>query len=116
MDDLKVFADKFKQWRGNRRYLRYPSDFWEEIQCFIHHYDIEMVANAIGVNPSYLRHKIRKAEKSQEITFAPLKVNSLPFTASVEFIDRNAKPMTIRFQADSRELIQMIRSLSGDQK
>ncbi len=116
MDDLKTFADKFKEWRGNRRYLRYPSDFWEEIQRFIHHYGIEIVANAIGVNPSYLRHKMRKDKKPQEITFAPLQVSSLPFTASVEFIDRNAKPMTIRFQVDSRQLIQIIRSLSGDQK
>ncbi len=60
MEDLEVFADKFKQWRGDRRYLRYPSHFWEGIQRFIHHYDIKTVADAVGVNPSYLRHKIHK--------------------------------------------------------
>jgi hypothetical protein len=116
MDDLNTFADKFKKWRGNRRHLRYPSDFWEEIQCFIQHYGIQIVANAIKVNPSYLRHKIRKSKKSQAITFTPLKVSSLPFNASIEFIDRTSRPMIIRFQSNSNQLIQMIRSLSGDQK
>jgi hypothetical protein len=116
MDDWKTFADKFKEWRGSRRYLRYPSHFWEEIQNFIHHYGVEEVAHAIGVNASYLRHKIRKSQKPQAITFTPLKVNSLPFTASIEFVDGNAKPMTIRFQSDSHQLIQMIRLLSGAQK
>jgi hypothetical protein len=116
MKDLEIFADKFKRWRGNRRYLRYPSHFWKEIERFIRHYDIKVIANAVGINPSYLRNRIRKDKQSKSITFTPLQVSSLPFAASIEFVDRSDKPMTIRFQADSRELIQIIRSLSGDQK
>lgn len=116
MDNLEAFADKFKQWRGNRRYLRYPPHFWEEIQSFIDQYDIERVAKAIHVNSSYLRHKIRKNKQSQSITFAPLQVISLPQAASIEFIDKNSKPLILRFQADCNQLIQIIHSLSGDQK
>jgi hypothetical protein len=116
MEDLEIFAAKFKEWRGDRRHRRFPSHFWEEIQRFIHHYDIEIVAKTIGVDLSYLQHKFRKDKQSKSITFTPLQVTSFPCAASIEFIDKNAKPMTIHFQADLSQLILMIHSLSGYQK
>ncbi len=116
MEDLEIFAVKFKEWRGGRRYLRYPTHFWEEIRDLIHHYDIEVVAQAIGVNPSYLRYKFRKRKQSKSITFAPIQVTLFPCTASIEFTDKNARPMTVRFQTDANQLIQMIDSLCGHHK
>lgn len=116
MEDLEVFAVKFKEWRGDRRYLRYPAHFWEEIKHLIHHYDVEVVAKTIGVNSSYLRHKFHKKKQSKSITFAPVQVTSFPCTASIEFIDKNARPMTVRFQTDANQLTQMIDSLCGHHK
>jgi hypothetical protein len=116
MEDLEIFAIQFKQWRGDSKYLRYPSHFWEQIKRFIQHYGIKVVAETIGVNPSYLRHKVRNEKQSEPITFAPLQITSFPCEASIEFVDKNARPMTIRFQADSNQLVQMIGSLCGDPK
>lgn len=109
MHDLQVISAKFKEWRGNRRYHRYPKHFWDEIQKLSQYYSIPAIANAFGINVQYLRKKILNA---QELTFAPLKVASMPSTISIEFIDRNSREMTVRFQADFDQLIHIIQSLS----
>jgi hypothetical protein len=38
MSDLDVVAKKFKEWRGNRRYYRYPKPFWDGIQQLAKHH------------------------------------------------------------------------------
>jgi hypothetical protein len=109
MLDIDILAQKFKEWRGNRRYYRYPTHLWDHIQRLADHHSIPVIAKAFGINAQYLRKKLDKNSKS--ITFTPVTVISPP--VSIEFFDRHSRLITIRFQANSEQLIYMIQSLSG---
>jgi len=112
MENIETFALKFKSWRGNRRYYRYPKHFWDEIQQLATLYPPSTIARTLNINLPYLRQKLSKSPG--KLTFAPLKITSSLVPASIEFVDRHSQVMTIRFQADFEQLTHMILSLSGD--
>lgn len=111
MSDLEILAKKFKEWRGDRRYYRYSKHFWDEIKQLAKHHPTSAIAEAFGINHQYLQKKL--GQDSQSLTFASVTVTSCIHPISIEFIDQNSRLMTIRFQADSEQLIHMIQSLSG---
>lgn len=111
MTDLEIAANKFKEWRGDRRHYRYPKHFWDQIRDFANHYPLPVIASSYDINVGYLRHKISK--NTDSITFAPLNITSSQSSVSIEFADRNSQAMTVRLQASHDELIRIILSLSG---
>ena len=111
MSDLDTFANKFRKWRGDRRYCKYPKYFWDEIRQLASHYPILAIAQALNISPQYI--KIRLKKESGQLTFAPLKVVSFPAPVSIEFTDSSSRPMTVRFEASHEQLVNMILSLSG---
>lgn len=113
MPDLEVLAKKFKEWRGDRRHYRYPQHFWDDIGLLVKHYPLPVIAKAFGINYQYLRKKFDN--DSESLTFVPVTVTSSTSPVSIEFVDRNSCLMTIRFQANSEQLIHMIQSLSGNE-
>jgi hypothetical protein len=114
MNDLETLSKQFKDWRGDRRYYRYPKHFWDEIRQLAKHYTIADIAVAFGISHQYLKQKIHN--DSSPMSFASLNVTSPQLNASVEFVDNNARTMTVRFQADPEFIIHMIQSLSGSKQ
>lgn len=114
MSDLEAFANKFKAWRGDRRHCQYPKHFWDKIRSLARHYSIPIIAQAINVNPSYL--KLKLVARKKRLTLIPLEVTSLPLQASIEFTNHRSHSMTVRFQANHEQLVNMILSLSGDRQ
>jgi hypothetical protein len=110
MSDLETFANKFKAWRGDRRYRQYPEHFWDEIRNLVKHYPVAVIAQAININPSYLKFKLGAGKK--RLKLIPLQITSAPFQASIEFTNHNCRPITVRFQANHEQLVNMILSLS----
>ena len=111
MSDLNTFANKFNEWRGNRRYYRYPEQFWDEIRQLTKHYSIIDIAKALNISRQYLRSKLQN--ESKPLTFAPVVVTSFPSSVSIEFTDSACRAMTVRFEASHEQLVNMIQSLSG---
>lgn len=110
MSDLEALACKFKEWRGHRRYQPYPQHLWEEISRLVKIHPLSTVADALGINPAYLRYKFNKKPQKQ-ISFVPVEINSFPLPISIEINDKNHKPLIVRFQADHQQLINIISSL-----
>lgn len=108
MTDLEAAANKFKEWRGDRRHLRYPKHFWDQIKEFAKQYQLPLIASAYGINIGYLRQKI---SNNESINFATVDIISTP--VSIEFIDCHSQPMIVRLQANHDQVIQIILSLSG---
>jgi hypothetical protein len=111
MTDLESLSIRFKEWKGNQHHVRYPKSLWIEIEQLSKHYPIKTIGQACGINPYYLRSRIFHRQKSLE--FAEVQLVSAPSQASIEFADNNSRPITIRFQADQSQLVQMIRSLQA---
>lgn len=109
MTDLETFAQKLKEWRGNRRYYRYPKVFWDEIRVLAKHLPITSIAKACNINPYYLRSKLIDP---QPLMFTQVQVTSVPSQVAIEFVNSNSHAMTVRFQADHEQLIRIITSLS----
>lgn len=110
MQDLETFASQFKEWRGNKYHRRYPKSFWEQIRQFAKNYSLAVIAQMLGISLPYLRLKLQQNSKS--LKFATLNVSSCALPISIEFIDRNSCPMTVRCQVNQEQLAAMILSLS----
>src|SRR5262249_48049601 len=106
MQDLKIFATQFKEWRGNKHHRRYPQSFWEQIRQFTKSYSLAVIAQMLDISLPYLRLKLQQNSKS--LKFATLKVSSCTLPISIEFIDRNSCPMTVRCQVNQEQLADMI--------
>lgn len=107
---LKALANQFKSWRKDKTHAKYPKHFWDEIYDLAQHIPISNIAQALGVNASYLKTRISKY-REPTVTFTPIKISSsAPF--SLEFQDKNDKKFTLKFQASHDDLIRLIQSLS----
>ena len=70
---------------------------------------IPLIAQALGINAHYLKERIAKLTH-EPVSFAPIKV-SCPALYSIEFQSKNDKTITIRFQASTKELTDLIHAL-----
>jgi hypothetical protein len=111
MEDLDILANKFKEWRGNRRHCQYPKQFWDEIQLVSQNYPIPVIAKALNISASYLRHKLVNSPKP--LTFAPVNVTSFSPSVSIEFTDSCCRVMKVKFEATPDQLVNMIQALAG---
>jgi hypothetical protein len=107
---LETLAQNFKAWKGTQQHRAYPRQFWEDINLLSKHYSISDIAQALGINATFLRQKLRK--KSHK--FAPVHLKTFYSIASLEFFTAfSERAMTVRFQTDHEQLVRMIISLSG---
>lgn len=107
---LESLANQFKSWKKEKSHVKYPQSFWEEICNLAKSIPIQTIAKALGVSAYYL--KTRVAKLSQEsVTFASVKI-SCQNAFSIEFQSKNDKPIKIKFQANTEELVHLIQSLS----
>jgi hypothetical protein len=111
MNELEIFANQFKEWRGNRQHIQYPKSFWDKARELSKHFSIVSIAKACGINPNYLRYKL--PAKPKPLSFTQVQVASSQSQVAIEFINSNSCTMTVRFQADHMQLTQMLLSLSG---
>lgn len=111
MEDLDILANKFKEWRGNRRHNKYPKLYWDEIQRLSQHHPIPIIAKALNISASYIRQKLFKCSK--QLDFAPINITEFSSSASIEFTDFNFRIMKVQFEATHEQLINMIYALSG---
>lgn len=107
---LESLANQFKSWRRNRTHVKYPQSFWNEICKLAESVPTPTIAEALGINPNYLKSKIGKPVQ-QPMAFTPVKI-SYQTSSSIEFQAKNNKTVTIKFQASTEELARLIQSLS----
>lgn len=112
MNQLEKFSNEFKAWRKNRRHLRYPEHFWDEIRKLANEWPIEEIAATCEINLSYMKYKLLKGPKPKSLTFAKVQIATFQSQVAIEFVDCNSRPMTVRFQADHEQLACIIQSLS----
>ena len=110
MNELEIFANQFKAWKGNRRHVQYPKLFWDKIRELTKSFSIDSIAQACEVSAKYLGYKIPK--EPTNLTFTQVQVASIPSQVVIEFVNHNSCPMTIRFQANHEQLTDMILALS----
>lgn len=107
---LDTLAQNFKAWRGSCRHRAYPKQFWEDINLLSKDYAISDIAKALGINVAFLRQKLKnKAHK-----FAPVHLKSFYSIVALDFFTPcNERPITVRFQSDHDQLVQLIIALSS---
>ncbi len=113
MTDLESFATQFKAWKGKHCHVRYPKKIWEDIQALAKKYSLVEISNAYGIPLYYLRKKV--CTEGQSMQFAKVEVHSHALSVSLEFIDARERPMTIRLHTSPYQIVQIIRSLQGEQ-
>lgn len=110
MPNLEALAIKFKEYRGDRRYCRYPQHLWEEAHQLSKHHPVSVIAKALRVKPCLIKNQLLKF--SNHLMFTPVEITSHSFQVSIELIDSNCRPITVRFQANHSQLLDMVKSLS----
>ena len=107
---LDVFAKQFKAWRGDRRHVPYPKQFWENIHQLSKKYSIHDIAQALEINASFLRDRLRNKPHK----FAPVHLKTFYSIATLEFFTvLSERPIVVRFQSDHEQLVQLILALSS---
>jgi hypothetical protein len=106
---LDTLAQNFKAWRGSSRHRAYPKQFWEDINLLSQHHSISDIAKALDINEVFLRQKMKK----KAFKFAPVQLKSFYSIVALDFFtDYSDRAMTVRFQADHEQLVNLIASLS----
>ena len=114
MKDLEKSAQEFRAWRGERSHRHYPKRFWDEIKKFTKKYPLDVIASTYNINFHYLQQKFPKKPKS--IAFTSVEIVSFPAPVSIEFTNPNSSTMTVRFQANHNEIVDIIQSFTGQAK
>lgn len=102
--DLDELAEVFGKYRGNRKYVRYPKDFWDRAAQACNHETIAKVASSLNVNVETLRGHCNDRKKEKN-AFVPL--NVIPSTG-IQIRILGPAPITIDFQEPTEELAKLI--------